>query len=294
LIAGSVSKALSLGTGLSFASGTSYNGSTAMTINLKAATASSLGGVIVDNDSTGTITLSNGNIYLTKDNIVAALGYTPGNVASEKTYTAIFGSSTTGTTAVTAATSNPYLNLLQTVSGTSTVASTLQFAGSGNVTVSANDTKITFGLNAATSSNFGGIKIGFSTNATNRNYAVQLSSGQAYVNVPWVAYTTVTDSAAGLAPKPSSTTAADAALASGNWVLARTGTNSYKWCSLPSTAFSDSWRPIQVAGTSIGTDTLNLDPSESIYIGKVSNSGITTVSFGLQWYNISTSKYETA
>jgi S-formylglutathione hydrolase FrmB len=148
-----------------------------MTINLKAATASSLGGVTVDKDSTGTITLSSGNIYLTKDNVVAALGYTPGNVASEKTYTAIFGSSTTGTTAVTAATSNPYLNLLQTVSGTSTVASTLQFAGSGNVTVSANDTKITFGLNAATSSNYGGIKIGFSTNATNRNYAVQLSSG---------------------------------------------------------------------------------------------------------------------
>lgn len=31
----------------------------------------------------------------------------------------------------------------------------------------------------------GGIQIGFSTNAANRNYAVQLSSEKAYVNVPW-------------------------------------------------------------------------------------------------------------
>tara|TARA_R100001510_G_scaffold16376_1_gene13802 strand:+ start:1580 stop:5845 length:4266 start_codon:yes stop_codon:yes gene_type:complete len=40
-------------------------------------------------------------------------------------------------------------------------------------------------LPAATSSALGGIKIGFTTNASNRNYAVQLSSQKAYVNVPW-------------------------------------------------------------------------------------------------------------
>lgn len=43
----------------------------------------------------------------------------------------------------------------------------------------------TYTLPAATSGALGGIKIGFSTNATNRNYAVQLSSEKAYVNVPW-------------------------------------------------------------------------------------------------------------
>lgn len=40
-------------------------------------------------------------------------------------------------------------------------------------------------LSAATSDAIGGIKIGFTTNATNRNYAVQLSSERAFVNVPW-------------------------------------------------------------------------------------------------------------
>jgi len=40
-------------------------------------------------------------------------------------------------------------------------------------------------LPAASNSALGGIKTGFSTNASNRNYAVQLSSQKAYVNVPW-------------------------------------------------------------------------------------------------------------
>lgn len=44
-----------------------------------------------------------------------------------------------------------------------------------------------FTIRVADSVNLGGIKIGYTTDATNRNYAVQLSNQQAYVNVPWVA-----------------------------------------------------------------------------------------------------------
>ena len=40
-------------------------------------------------------------------------------------------------------------------------------------------------LPTATASVLGGVKIGFSTNDANRNYAVQLSNNQMYVNVPW-------------------------------------------------------------------------------------------------------------
>lgn len=40
-------------------------------------------------------------------------------------------------------------------------------------------------LEPATTTKLGGIKIGYSTNAANRNYAIELSNGQAYVNVPW-------------------------------------------------------------------------------------------------------------
>lgn len=50
-------------------------------------------------------------------------------------------------------------------------------------------------LPTASSSTRGGIKTGYTTNNTNRNYAVQLSSENAYVNVPWISpYTPVVSS----------------------------------------------------------------------------------------------------
>lgn len=52
---------------------------------------------------------------------------------------------------------------------------------STDVSISLNDTT----YSVATSSTLGLIKIGFATNNANRNYAVQLSNNQAYVNVPW-------------------------------------------------------------------------------------------------------------
>lgn len=45
-------------------------------------------------------------------------------------------------------------------------------------------------LPAATTSVLGGVKIGFATNSANRNYAVQLSDNQMYVNVPWTDHNT--------------------------------------------------------------------------------------------------------
>lgn len=75
-----VSKALSLGAGLTFgASGATYNGSVARTVSLVAATTTTIGGVIVDKDSTNkTISVTSaGSIYLTKQNVINALGYDP-------------------------------------------------------------------------------------------------------------------------------------------------------------------------------------------------------------------------
>lgn len=75
-----VSNALSLGAGLTFgASGATYDGSVARTVSLVAATTTTIGGVIVDKDSTNkTISVTSaGSIYLTKQNIINALGYDP-------------------------------------------------------------------------------------------------------------------------------------------------------------------------------------------------------------------------
>lgn len=75
-----VSNALSLGAGLTFgASGATYNGSVARTVSLVAATTTTIGGVIVDKDSTNkTISVTSaGSIYLTEQNVINALGYDP-------------------------------------------------------------------------------------------------------------------------------------------------------------------------------------------------------------------------
>lgn len=78
--ANKVSNALSLGAGLTFgASGATYDGSVARTVSLVAATTTTIGGVIVDKDSTNkTISVTSaGSIYLTKQNVINALGYDP-------------------------------------------------------------------------------------------------------------------------------------------------------------------------------------------------------------------------
>ena len=97
LEANHVTNALTAGIGIKMtnqeATITSYNGSTAITISLNPATTSTIGGILIDNgtnsekynqpSNTGltpypTITVdANGQIYLTRDNIVNALGYDP-------------------------------------------------------------------------------------------------------------------------------------------------------------------------------------------------------------------------
>ena len=97
LEANHVTNALTAGIGIKMtnqeATATSYNGSAAITISLNPATTTTIGGILIDNgtnsekynqpSNTGltpypTISVnSNGQIYLTKDNIVNALGYDP-------------------------------------------------------------------------------------------------------------------------------------------------------------------------------------------------------------------------
>ena len=60
------------------------------------------------------------------------------------------------------------------------------------------------GISEATSSAFGGIKLGYT--ATGKNYPVKLSSGQAYVNVPWQDTNTNTFRAISSTPTEDATT----------------------------------------------------------------------------------------
>lgn len=71
-------------------------------------------------------------------------------------------------------------------SGTKTITNGPQL-GSATTTFLRNDGSwaVPYTLPTASGSTLGGIKTGFTTSANDRNYAVQLSDGNAYVNVPW-------------------------------------------------------------------------------------------------------------
>ena len=97
----------------------------------------------------------------------------------------------------------------------------IEFVGSGATTVtrtndskftiSSTDTNTTYGK--ATADTLGLIEVGFSTNASNRNYAVQLDGNDAYVNVPWsdtnTTYSTANSTTLGLVKTGFSTNASN-------------------------------------------------------------------------------------
>ena len=82
--------------------------------------------------------------------------------------------------------------------GTAADFSELQFSGINNLALTAGDgidlsrttltntnNDLTITNSLATNSERGGVKIGYTTDAANRNYAIQLDAEKAYVNVPW-------------------------------------------------------------------------------------------------------------
>ena len=140
--------------------------------------------------------------------------------------------------------------------------------------------------------------VGFTTDATNRNYAIKVDSKQQlYVNVPWVntTYGVVSKDANGLAPQLINTN--KTFIGQSFYLLASSdGQATPSWYKLPSNAFVNTWRTIKVGGTSIGNKTLNFMPTGDIYVKTADQDSTSAddfdIGFGLAWYNVSTGKYE--
>ncbi len=138
---------------------------------LPTASASTLGGVKIGSG----ISISSGVISATYSSVGAA--------AASHTHTA---SQVTGL--ATVATSGSYNDL----TNKPTIPSLSGYATQSWVTSQGYLTSIP----AATSNAYGGIQIGYTTSG--KNYAVELSKGKAYVNVPWTSYSIANASTAGL------------------------------------------------------------------------------------------------
>lgn len=283
----------------------SYDGSKTITIGLAAATTSTIGGVIIDAGDNSeayraasntshtpypTITVNNdGEIYLSKQNIINALGFTPGNANGQVTGVVVTGTNN-GNANTTSATANPYINILD---GGDAVLGGYRISGSGKITVSSvpNSAAIVVGLGEADSSNYGGIKTGYSApSGSPKNYALQLdSNGKAYVNVPWVS-DVFTASANGLAPAASDANKSTAAAGATTYLLGADA----KWYKLPSSAFQGDRRIVKLGGNEIisaaSGDALNIIAGDHINITAQTTGAnpvyTGAVSFDVVWRDI--------
>ena len=285
--ASKVLNALSLGNGLVFASGTNYDGSAARTINLVAATTSSLGGVKIGSN----ISIKDGTISLTKENVTTALGYDPENAIAS------FG--------VVSTEKDGFAPKIVTINGALTgTYRVLAYNGTASswYTLPAEAFKdtwrpITVGNNTLGNTESLKIQAGDNTSVLLSNGTLTISSS--YVDTKYTAGTGLTLSSDN---KFSLKVASNNSLggiktgytSSGRNYAVQLDSNNAAYVNVPWT--DSSWRDIQVNDTSIGDDVLNIVPSEDIYFVKDADSedGVFNLSLGISWYNMDTGDYETA
>lgn len=265
---------------------TGYNGSAQKTINLLQATTTSIGGVIIDSDGTklqgkptevkngavqdgSTISISStGIIYLTPQNIINALGYTPegqGKVIDSWRSIKVNGKSFLDNRA-----NGPALNM---GSGTtSTIVVTPGANNSGTVSFDVN-----LGYNAANDTSANGLKRVAVEAGTGTNI------GKLYVEIP--EYNVVSNQVNGLAPKIIKTETAK--IDSTYYILAsqKEGTRA-SWYKLNIDAIN-TWRPISIADKNLENRSLKIVGTDNVaftYNAEEFNGGkVATFGIELQW-----------
>lgn len=259
--ANKVSNSLSNGAGIM---AFSYDGSSAKKIALAPATATTIGGVIVDaaGDKATISVDSNGKISLTATNVRNALGYDPVGVNNWRPV---------------------YVDGAE-FQGSSTNTGNLSIKHGLGITITKDTQTHNITFNANTN---------YTTSGKNYKVEADSSTGGLYVNVPWsnTTYGIVSSTSNGLAPKVvnTNTTLINNAfylLASSN------GTATPSWYKLPANAFTNTWRDIKIGNVSIGNKALNIDASGDIYVSKTKTNDIVTIDFGISWYNLDTNEYE--
>ena len=262
---------------------TGYNGSADKTISLLQATTSSIGGVIIDSDGLqlngkptevtdgqatvngATISISpEGVIYLTKKNIINALGYAPeGMGAVTSTWRPI---KVNDVDFLDDSASGASLNI---GSNNSTIAITKSTDNSGKVSF---DVNLGYDMTKDTSTR--GLKRVAVEAGTGTNL------GKLYVEIP--EYAVVSNEINGLAPKII-TTETDKIDPSYSILPSKEGTSA-SWYKLDINEIN-TWRPISIDGNDIGIKKFSIVDSQNIYIGvnQKSESDTYEIGFELQW-----------
>ena len=263
---------------------TGYNGSADKTIRLLQATTGSIGGVIIDRnglqlngkstptdgqaiENGATISISNtGVIYLTKQNIINALGYAPeGMGAVKSTWRPI---KVNGEDFLDSNAAGVALNI---GSANSTIAITKSTDNSGKVSFDVN-----LGYDITKDTSTSGLKRVAVKAGTNANL------GKLYVEIP--KYDVVSNTINGLAPKIIKTE--NAKITPNYYILASKEGTSASWYKLDLNTIN-TWRPISIATKDLGNRSLQIVETDNIvftYNEAEFNQG-KTATFGieLQW-----------
>ena len=271
------------GSGLKIGTDNIYNGSADKTISLLQATTGSIGGVIIDSDGLqlngkptevtdgqatvngATISISpEGVIYLTKKNIINALGYAPeGMGAVKSTWRPI---KVNGKDFLDSNAAGASLNI---GSKNSTIAITKSTDNSGKVSF---DVNLGYDITQDTSTS------GLKRVAVKAGEGTNL--GRLYVEIP--EYAVVSNEINGLAPQII-TNETDKITPNYYILASKEGTNA-SWYQLDINEIN-TWRPISIDGNDIGSKKFSIVDSQNIYIGVNQNSESDTyeIGFELQW-----------
>ena len=169
-----VKSSLKLGEGLIFTeeNADSYNGSAERTVQLKPATATSLGGIKVGSH----LNINEGVLSVNAQELVGQIIADVENI----NYTIDAENNSQNNASK--------LNLkLTNADGTQTsTKASVAISGANGILVKSDDTtSISLSLATASSDVQGGIKLGYTEDKSGQNYPVQLSDGKAFVHVPW-------------------------------------------------------------------------------------------------------------
>lgn len=169
-----VKSSLKLGEGLIFTeeNADSYNGSAERTVQLKPATATSLGGIKVGSH----LNINEGVLSVNAQELVGEV------IADVKNINYTIDAENNSQNNASK------LNLkLTNAAGTSTsTKASVAISGADGILVKSDDTtSISLSLATASSDVQGGIKLGYTEDKSGQNYPVQLSDGKAFVHVPW-------------------------------------------------------------------------------------------------------------
>lgn len=281
-----------------------YNGTEERTLSLLTATKSQLGVIRVDTEGSAidkvgkgvdnyeglpTVSMDNGLLYLTKDNVCAALGFEPGNIAEAFQYDLILAGAKDAITEINGTVANPFVNLTsfneKEGEEGKAVTGSINFVSSNAISVIGSMIEGVPTVTIDTPHAYTGIQVRTDANTETALSAVHSASSEDTV-LEFLAGVGIALEHAG-----TSITINTNLESSNEKHLKITPDNSGKL------TFESIWRDVQINGTTIGEDTnINFVSTPDVVIAtnsvEAEGAELDEIGFCIAWHNLETNATE--